>query len=490
MQRSLQLLKDNGLFALLTQSTYLDKEWARGLRKLLATQMRLESIVDLNPFGQLFFRAMNSPCVTTALTSKSGAKDLCACVISHATQFSRTMDTELRRDKVVATIREVLSKLKAKKHGKADFASGTKVAQSQLLEMSDDRWDLSGESQQDDFPEGWFTAAELLEMRQGVTPGGCLDLFLMDKKKADLLRLEADLVHRAIKSKQLERWRVDWKDRVIFYPYHVRDGESEPAFTVHWDEIEDKELKQKMMELRISDALDFDKQIDSRETGIIREAGINEKTVSKLLKHRVALGLVKYPEAAAYLIEHYNRLESRVFKKRNIRTFARRWYEYLWPRDAKVMLGKPRIIAPTLIRTVRFVLDTNGFLSDHACLMIQPTVKRSSAWDKFADEMKEVMGEGMSKKELMRYCLAFMNSEYSQQRLVTGHRPTPKGSYTITESFMKEIPIPRPSNKMTVKTILRLVTELEDPQHGEEKTLLLEKQLNEVVTRQLEAVKS
>lgn len=38
MERALQLLKPNGKFALITQGTYIDKEWAKGLRRLLATE--------------------------------------------------------------------------------------------------------------------------------------------------------------------------------------------------------------------------------------------------------------------------------------------------------------------------------------------------------------------------------------------------------------------------------------------------------------------
>jgi hypothetical protein len=39
-------------------------------------------------------------------------------------------------------------------------------------------------------------------------------------------------------------------------------------------------------------------------------------------------------------VEHYERLEGRVFKKKNIRAFNRRWYEYIWPRDASI-IGLP-----------------------------------------------------------------------------------------------------------------------------------------------------
>src|ERR1019366_8784835 len=157
--------------------------------------------------------------------------------------------------------------------------------------------------------------------RQGVTPGGCLDVFLMDAKKAEMLGLEAALVRKAIKSKQLSPWRVEWKDRVLFYPYNKKSNKSkkaekaDPAFTILWDKIDDDKLKQRLIKLGIEDALDFDLQIDSRETEIIRESGINNESVQKLLKHRVSLGMVKYPKAAKYLLENYERLQSRVFKK-------------------------------------------------------------------------------------------------------------------------------------------------------------------------------
>jgi hypothetical protein len=202
---------------------------------------------------------------------------------------------------------------------------------------------------------------------------------------------------------------------------------------------------------------------------------------------------VKYPCAAKYLIEHYNDLESRVFKKKNIREFNRRWYEYIWPRDPRIMLGCPRILSPRLVRKVRFVLDGQGYLSDDGCVMLQPTDKTSRAWQDFAEQMKTTTGESLSKKQLLQYCLAFMNSNYAQERLVTGHRPTPKGSYAITESYLNEIPIPAPQDKKTVKAIIGLVGSLErqdfgkkDAKHEIEK---LENRLGELVEDALTAVR-
>jgi hypothetical protein len=446
---------------LIPQGTYIDKEWAKGLRRLLATETELTHIIDLNPFGQLFFNAMNSPCITATVNTHSPTSGHCVCVISEQTKDFHGLKTPEKRELVVRTAALVVAECATKKHAQELFAAGTRVSRKYLRDTAADRWDLTGGAGKTVFPEGWFTAADLLEMRQGVTPGGCLDVFLMDKNKAELLELEDDLVHKAIKSKQLVRWRVEWKDLMLFYPYECRGKKAEPAFTIDWEDISNKALIDRLTKVGIKDALDFDVQIDSRETDIVRSGGINNESVKQLLKHRISLGIVRFPRCAEYLVESYERLHGRVFEKKKFTDLGKCWYEYHRPRDPQIMLGKPRILSPTLMREVRFIVDSVGYLSDHACLMIQPTKKKMRAWEDLHEQLNQLAGRNLARKELLQYCLAFMNSRYAQERLVTGHRPTPKGSYAITEAYLAEIPIPVPSHKKDVIKIIELVKGLE-----------------------------
>ncbi len=78
--------------------------------------------------------------------------------------------------------------------------------------------------------KGIFRVFDLFDPRQGVTPGGCLDIFLLDEARARELKLERKLVHRSVKSREFERWRTAHKGRVLLYPYVVKDGEAVPAF--------------------------------------------------------------------------------------------------------------------------------------------------------------------------------------------------------------------------------------------------------------------
>jgi hypothetical protein len=204
--------------------------------------------------------------------------------------------------------------------------------------------------------------------------------------------------------------------------------------------------------------LDFDRPIDQREAEVVRRQGVNRATVGDLLRHRSALGLVKYPRVADYLARHYETLEGRIFEKRNIRAWGKLWYEFHRPRDPEVMLGQPKILSPRLTKQVRFALDVEGIIPQDSCICLVPTKKTHPAWDKLCDQLAKVLGRPVVDEKALKYCLAFLNSAYAQERLVTGHRPRPGEVYAMTESVLREIPIPPPDK--SAAAILGLVERL------------------------------
>ncbi|MFZ0663977.1 MAG: N-6 DNA methylase [Acidobacteriaceae bacterium] len=461
MERSLRLLKDGGEFALITQGTYLEKEWAAGLRTLLAHNSTLSWIVDLNPFGHLFFKAMNAPCITVAKKSHPAEQSELIAILSKRKGDLPDKSPAERQQYVAQTINRIAASIQdSRTSTQLSFAEGGIVSQSELKETAKSRWNLSPARQSSSMNAGWYTAAELLEVRQGVTPGGCLEVFLLDEKVADELRLEKSLVHRAIKTKSLERWSVAWRNLVLFYPYRKRDKNYVPAFTIETAKLGDKKLAKRVTGIGLEDALDFDIQIDEWEREIVHKAGVNQDAAPKLLQHRIALGLIQFPNAARYLVEHYSRLETRIFKKKNIRKFNREWYEYIWPRDARITLAKEKILSPRLIRAARFALDTKGHLSDDACLFLQPTDKTHRAWKDFAEQMDSCLGREATRTELLTYCLCFLNSTVATKALTEGRQPTPKGSYQVTEQSLREVPIAPPTGREFVTEMLRLADKI------------------------------
>lgn len=484
MERALLMLKKGGRFGLVTQGTFIDKEWAAGLREMLASRAELQFVVDLNPFGQLFFKAMNTPCITVADApgERPRRKEAITVISSPPTDLSTSDDP---RRQVVAT---VMSATEAAARGRKPvtmgFARASPIPLERLRATAAEGWDLGGSEALPAVPEGWPTAADLFEARQGVTPGGCLDVFLMTADEARARGLEAELIHHAIKTREIERWRVRWSGRVLLYPYRWNGHDAKPAFRLVPAEVLDPALGETLRRLRVEDALDFDKCLDRREEEIVRRRGVNAESVGELLNHRIALGIVKYQAVARYLVEHYERLESRVFEKRRFKELGKQWYEYHRPRDPNLMLSRTRIVSPTLLRRVRFSLDTEGYLSDHACLFLQPTAKTRARFLKFRGQLADVLGGHVSLESTLKYCLAFLNSNEAQERLVRGQRPTPKGSYAVTEAALRRLPIPPPGKKKGVKSIIDLVGRLIKTAE-QESTQELEEQLAKLVDSML-----
>ena len=288
--------------------------------------------------------------------------------------------------------------------------------------------------------------------RQGVTPGGCLDLFLIREEEAARLGLEVDLVHRAIKSREVGRWSVSWSGRVLLYPYCAVGRRAVPAFTLSAETAN---------RLGILHALDFEKPLDAEEEEIVRRKGVDQATVERLLKHRIALGLVEHPATAAYLVRHYEELEGRVFEKKrfaNGTKAGKHWYEYHRPRDPRFMFSKTRILSPTLAREVRFSLDTFGYLLDHACLYLQPAPQTQAGYAALRDRLSKAIGKPVPPRSVLKYCLGFLNSDAANAQL-RSQRPTPKGSYPVDEHFLREISIPMPE-KRSASAILECVNRL------------------------------
>ena len=192
----------------------------------------------------------------------------------------------------------------------------------------------------------------------------------------------------------------------------------------------------------LTDALDFATAIDSQEERYRNGAELSIDVLRKLLNHRKAIGIVEYPNAAAYLVNHYNVLAKRVFEKRRITASGKQWYEYHRPRDIAAMLKKPKLLSPRLTPQVRFTLDRQGIVPQDSCIALVATTRQGMPWQDFTNQISKALGRQATPHDALQVALAFGNSRYAQEILVTGRRPTPKGSYQITDEFLKEVEIP------------------------------------------------
>lgn len=462
IDKGLSLLKENGRLGLITQGSYIDKEWAspsiehisakgslhearsreiKGLRRLLAEDSNILYIVDLNPFGQLFFNAMNIPCITVTEKCLPALEGSFNVVLSKRKTFPKESKPNERRRYVIDTVRHSLKEGQEEPYSH-DFASAFPFPRQRLADFNGGRWLLFPEQFEPIKSEKMYCLKDLLEPRQGVTPGGCLDVFLMDKDKVKTLKLEDELVHKAIKSKQIKRWTVEWQKKYLLYPYKIKGKDAVPVFAV-----QAKNLK---------DALDYDFIWDEDERSYRKMASSEKDRRDLILKHRQAKGIIAFPNAAKYLTEHYEVLSARVFEKKTFSAMGKKWYEYHRARDHKLMLSKYRIVSPSLSQRVRFALDTKGYLSDHACqyLLITPAVEER--FKEFSSKLAKIAGKKkVGIQEVLMYLLAFLNSSYAQKVFTIGHRPRPGDVYQVSEEFFGDMYVPLPKTAKEYKDIIK-----------------------------------
>jgi len=133
-------------------------------------------------------------------------------------------------------------------------------------------------------------------------------------------------------------------------------------------------------------------------------------------------------------------------------------------------------------KVVTFALDEEGYLSDHACQYLFPRRGSSKGFDGFSRDLGKALGREVSEEEALAYCLAFLNSSYAKEALVSGRRPTPKGFYQISEEYLNEVQIALPGGKREGEAVIASVKRLLEGQKPKE-AAKCETVLDEVVGR-------
>ncbi|MGB7592278.1 MAG: N-6 DNA methylase [Terriglobia bacterium] len=460
--RALKWLKSGGTVALVTQGSFIDKDWAgphteyergqpihiMGLRRKLAEQASLRYLIDLNPFGQVFFGAMNIPCIGVFDKRPAYDGEQAIVLLSSKKSWPRGMGTPERRAEVVSLVRRCIELVE--KSGdplKQDFVTAFRFPLSRLREFGGARWLLAPKEFKILTRPEWPRVAQLLEPNQGVTVGGegCLSIFLMTGARANELGLEKALVYPITKGHETTPWRPEWGGNVILYPYACdKEGRWRPAFACKKPPV--------------LDALDFEHPADKFEQEWLRQYGINPISIKRLFEHRRdALELVKYPKAAEYLLKFYEQLSGRTFKKRNVRDFGREWYEFIWPRDPEVIFGKPKIISPRLTPHVRFALDQDGIGVQDSCVCLAVSDNTRQAYNEFRGWLSKLLGREVKMPTVLRYLLAFLNSSYAQELLTTGHRPRPGDVFQVSDELLEELSIPLCKTRRELQHLLEAV---------------------------------
>lgn len=462
LKRGMEWLKECGRLGMITQNSYFDRDFGTGIRNYFANHATLTHIIDLQPFGQLFFRAMNTPAITIAMKGVDKGKD----VVIIRTDKPKGYPSQDRAERQRWVIEQVQNILSGNPIDPKFVAQNFSLPQIQLRQWGGQRWVLDPQHSlrrtilnlPRRSPSKVWSAKKLLVFVQGVTPGGALELFELDEEQLQKLHLEQDLIFKALKGTDVQRWQIQWGGKWMLYPY-IRLGRGKQATYYPAFYLQPKERPKEKPDL--TDALDFTTAIDLYEQRVMLTVQDPFEQREKLLTYRISRQLVRFPETARYLVKNYVELAGRIFKGRSMAEFDRQWYEYLWPRDCILMLACPKIVSPYLTRKPRFALDREGYLAQHACMLLLPADDNTN-FANFRSALEQVVSRRLSLEDVLLYLLAFLNSPVSDFLLRTGRGRTPKGSYAVTEDYLSEIPIALPKTAGDGIAIINAVRKLMD----------------------------
>jgi hypothetical protein len=292
---------------------------------------------------------------------------------------------------------------------------------------------------------------DFVEIIQGVTWGGkgSEQVFDLNEQEVNRLNLEKNLIYKRIGGEDVKRWRIEWTKKYVLFPYVENKNKWSRAFELIGGGI-DKPIT-------ITDSLDFEQAIDDVELRIRRQNLSEGEKRKKILEHRIAIGLVKYPNVATYLTQHYEQLSGRSFEERALQEYNKMWYEYHRPRTPQI-IRKPKIVGPRLVKTAKFALDINGFLPRDSVVALVPKQK---TFEDLRKSLKNALSRNVSEEEVLMYILSFLNSEAFDD-LLKEKISKKRGGYPIIDERLLQkfgIPIPTKANKNIVEKLLQLVKE-------------------------------
>lgn len=266
--------------------------------------------------------------------------------------------------------------------------------------------------------DGW-TIPELFDTNQGVTWGGseCKDIYVVDNKVAS--SIESGVVHKTIGGKDISAFKIKWEGKFLVFPYVKSKTKWIRAF--------------QHPTLGGADALDFSIQLSNYEKG---------KSIQAKLKYRIAKNVVSFPNAASYLVKHYDKLEQREFEEKTLSQYNKSWYEFHRARTPK-LITKPKLVCKRLMRSAAFALDNTGYLPRDSVISMIPKEKLHD----LKKSLEAALRHGVTIRQTLHYTLAFLNSEMFQE-LLEKRRSKKRGGYPIVdERLLQSFTIPRPNTK-------------------------------------------
>ena len=209
IERALYLLKEGGLLGFILPSKFFNAEYGNGLRKLISKNKSLHKIVDFKDF-QVFDNATTYTCLLFLKKTKN--KNFEYLELSNKDELKGSSRTFMKLQ-YKKSIQEQPSE------NNWNFSSG---GTAKIINKLNNINLKLGEVSKDIF-QGFLSGRDKFYFVSLIEDMGKLAKVknLFDKK---YYILEKALLKKVLKGKEIRRWKIDWKNLFMVYPYKIIDG--------------------------------------------------------------------------------------------------------------------------------------------------------------------------------------------------------------------------------------------------------------------------
>jgi len=274
-----------------------------------------------------------------------------------------------------------------------------------------------------------YPIISILEPRQGVTWGGekCESIFIVNQSTTN--NLEKKLIYKIIGGEDIKRDKIEWKGNYAIFPYIESQNKWIPAFR------------------NLSGVQDF----DSLNFSLVLQGEIQSNTKEEKFLNRKARNIIQYPKNAEYLFQFYDVLSKREFKEKKITGYKKEWYEYIWPRDPKI-LKLPKIVCPRVSKQPRFVIDNKGYMPRDSVIVFHP----QNRFTELKTEIEKLLKCKLSDSQILEYLKELLNSSVFKKVLLS-QRAKKRGGYPqLNERTLSKFIVPIP-NKRNIEIIKKII---------------------------------
>ncbi len=205
IDRGIHWLKENGTLGFITSNKFIKREYGKEIRKIISTEGQLTQLIDLTAI-KVFKDATNDPVIIIFSNSAT--------------------PKELKYAEVLGYRDDILNHVLYNGNQNDYSDAFVKIIRTSSKSLVDCGWKIVDRKEQNLINKITRSCTTLKNLKVGIHEGlvtGADNIFIVDEKTINNLKLERDLLRPVLKGKEIRRFSINYSGKSLIFPYRLED---------------------------------------------------------------------------------------------------------------------------------------------------------------------------------------------------------------------------------------------------------------------------